>query len=131
MTMKGYTSRETSKYAFSSKIKCAFCGTNFCRRHSSYSKKHPQYNIYWTCFKKREHSDACSDSVGLSETKLEQAFVMLYNNIVKNKHKTKTAEQNALFNIRFKFGFGYINIAPVPEYTQFFHPAVKFYFYHH
>ena len=89
MTMKGYTSRETSKYAFSSKIKCAFCGTNFCRRHSSYSKKNPKYNIYWTCIKKREHSDACPDSVGLSETKLEQVFVMLYNNIVKNKHKTK------------------------------------------
>ena len=89
MTMKGYTSRETSKYAFSSKIKCAFCGTNFCRRHSSYSKTNPHYNIYWTCFKKREHSDACPDSVGLSETKLEEAFVLLYNNIIKNKHKTK------------------------------------------
>lgn len=73
--MKGYTSRETSKYAFSSKIKCAFCGTNFCRRHSSYSKKNPKYNIYWTCIKKREHSDACPDSVGLSETKLEQVLL--------------------------------------------------------
>ena len=52
-------------------------------------KRNLKYNIYWTCFKKREHSDACPDSVGLSETKLEQAFVMLYNNIVKNKHKTK------------------------------------------
>lgn len=91
-----YQSRETRKYAFSSKIKCAFCGTNYCRRHSSYSKKHPTYNIYWSCFKKREHADACPDSIGISEKKLEETFVMIYNDIIKNKHKTKDALINAI-----------------------------------
>lgn len=94
-----YKSRETRKYAFSGKIKCAFCGTNFCRRQSSYSKKHPKYNYYWTCFKKREHSDACPDSVGISETKLEETFVMIYNDIIKNKHKTKNALIKAIKDV--------------------------------
>lgn len=94
-----YKSRETRKYAFSGKIKCAFCGTNFCRRQSSYSKKHPTYNYYWTCFKKREHSDACPDSVGISETKLEETFVMIYNDIIKNKHKTKQALIKAIKDV--------------------------------
>ena len=98
MTLKG-SSRDTRKYAFSSKIKCAYCGTNFCKRHSSYSKKHPKYNIYWTCFKKREHSDACPDSVGISETKLEETFVMIYNNIIKNKHKTKEVLLKAIKDV--------------------------------
>lgn len=96
---ENYKSRETRKYAFSSKIKCAFCGTNFCRRKSSYSKIHPSYNIYWTCFKKREHSDACPDSVGISETKLEETFVMIYNDIIKNKHKTKQALIKAIKDV--------------------------------
>ena len=43
-------------------------------------------------------------------------------NCRKNKHKTKTAEQNTLFNVRFKLCSWNINIAPVPEYAQFFSP---------
>ena len=65
----------------------------------NYSKKHTTYNYYWSCFKKREHSDACPDSVGISETKLEETFVMIYNDIIKNKHKTKQALIKAIKDV--------------------------------
>ncbi len=96
---QGYSSRLTNKYAFSGKIKCAFCGTNFTRRKSSKSKTHPNYNVYWTCYRKRMFAEDCLDSVGISETKLEETFVMIYNNIIKNKHKTKEALLKAIKDV--------------------------------
>ena len=95
----GYSSRLTNKYAFSGKVKCAFCGTNFTRRKSSKSKTHPNYNVYWTCYRKRMFAEDCPDSVGISETKLEETFVMIYNNIIKNKHKTKEALLKAIKDV--------------------------------
>ncbi len=96
---QGYSSRLTNKYAFSGKIKCAFCGTNFTRRKSSKSKTYTKYNIYWTCYRKRMFAEDCPDSVGISETKLEETFVMIYNNIIKNKHKTKEVLLKAIKDV--------------------------------
>jgi len=96
---RGYSTRYTNKYAFSGKIKCAFCGTNFTRRKSSKSNTCNHYNIYWTCYKKRQYAEDCPDSVGISETKLEDTFVMIYNDIIKNKHKTKQALIKAIKDV--------------------------------
>ena len=96
---QGYSSRLTNKYAFSGKIKCAFCGTNFTRRKSSKSKTYTKYNIYWTCYRKRMFAEDCPDSVGISETKLEETFVMIYNNIIKNKYKTKEVLLKAIKDV--------------------------------
>lgn len=96
---KRYASRYTRKYAFSSKIRCAFCGTNYVRRMTSKNKENDHYNIYWTCYKKAANTKDCKDSIWISDKYLKEAFVLLYNSIIKNKHKTKELLLNAIKDV--------------------------------
>ena len=99
LTNREYKSRYTRKYAFSSKIRCAFCGTNYVRRMTSKNKSEDDYNIYWTCYKKSANTKDCKDSIWISDKYLKEAFVLLYNSIIKNKHKTKDLLLNAIKDV--------------------------------
>lgn len=94
-----YKSRYTRKYAFSSKIRCAYCGKNYIRKQSSKTKPTDEYNIYWICYSRSYDSKSCQDSIWIREEYLEEAFVELYNNIILNKHKTKDKLLNAILEI--------------------------------
>ncbi len=99
LTNREYKSRYTRKYSFSSKIKCAFCGTNYVRRMTSKNKSEDNYNIYWCCYKKKANTKDCKDSIWISDKYLKEAFVLLYNSIIKNKHKTKELLLNAIKDV--------------------------------
>jgi len=83
-----YVSRFSMKYAFSSKIVCGFCGSNYVRRLGS-KKKDGTTNYYWTCIKRLDGSDKCPNSLFIREDLLENMFIQIYNSMIKNKHNTK------------------------------------------
>ncbi len=83
-----HPSTYSQKYAFSSKICCGFCGTNFVRRVGS-KKKDGSRNVYWQCYQKIYDSKTCEDSVLIREDVLEQAFIEVHNTIAENKFKNK------------------------------------------
>ncbi|MBV4420352.1 recombinase family protein [Clostridium tyrobutyricum] len=77
-TTKGVRQKYSRKYAFSSIIKCAFCGATATRRtwHSGYN--HEKY--VWQCVVACKHGKKnCPDSKGVSEEIIEQAFVESFN----------------------------------------------------
>lgn len=77
-TTKGVRQKYSRKYAFSSIIKCAFCGATATRRtwHSGYN--HEKY--VWQCVVACKHGKKnCPDSKGISEEIIEQAFVESFN----------------------------------------------------
>lgn len=78
----------SQKYAFSSKICCGFCGTNFVRRVGT-KKKDGTRNVYWQCYQKIYDSKTCKDSVLIREDALQDAFIQIYNAIAENKYKNK------------------------------------------
>lgn len=83
----GHTSNCATRYTFSSKICCGFCGTNYIRKSAS-KKKDGTYTRYWACLQKQYDSKSCEDSLWIREEILEGVFVELYNSIVKNKYMT-------------------------------------------
>ena len=84
----GHKSNCSTRYAFSSKICCGFCGTNFVRK-SGNKKVDGSYTNYWKCFQKMDNSQECKESVSIREETLEGVFIELYNSIVKNKYMTR------------------------------------------
>ena len=78
----------SKRYPFSSKITCGFCGTTYVRRHGS-KKKDGTIPYYWMCYQRVYDKKDCKDSRYIREDILEKMFIEIYNNIVKNKHKTK------------------------------------------
>ena len=91
----GHDSNCCMRYAFSSKICCGFCGTNYTRKGAN-KRVDGSYTKYWACFQKQSDSKSCKDSVWIREEALEQIFVELYNSIVKNKYMTKSKLLDAI-----------------------------------
>lgn len=85
----------SKRYPFSSKITCGFCGTTYVRRHGS-KKKDGTIPYYWMCYQRVYDKKDCKDSRYIREDILERMFIELYNNIVKNKHKTKELLLNTI-----------------------------------
>ena len=83
-----HPSNYSKRYPFSSKITCGFCGTTYVRRHGS-TKKDGTVPYYWMCYQRVYDKKDCKDSRYIREDVLEKMFIELYNNIIKNKHKTK------------------------------------------
>ena len=88
----------SKRYPFSSKITCGFCGTTYVRRHGS-KKKDGTIPYYWMCYQRVYDKKDCKDSRYIREDILEKMFIELYNNIVKNKHKTKELLLNTIKNV--------------------------------
>lgn len=88
----------SKRYPFSSKITCGFCGTTYVRRHGS-KKKDGTIPYYWMCYQRVYDKKDCKDSRYIREDILERMFIELYNNIVKNKHKTKELLLNTIKNV--------------------------------
>lgn len=88
----------SKRYPFSSKITCGFCGTTYIRRHGS-KKKDGTIPYYWMCYQRVYDKKDCKDSKYIREDVLEKMFVELYNNIIKNKHKTKELLLNTIKNV--------------------------------
>jgi DNA invertase Pin-like site-specific DNA recombinase len=86
------TKREkySRKYAFSSMMKCGFCGSTFSRRSwhggSQYKK------VVWTCVTStKKGRKYCEHSKSIKEADLEQAFLDAFNMMCKN-HKGVVVE---------------------------------------
>lgn len=90
--------RFSQRYAFSSKIKCGFCGTNYSRRVSGANKSGFK-KVYWTCYKHVLESNDCPESHGIREEILKNTFIQLYNSVMKNKYKTKDLMLNAIKSV--------------------------------
>lgn len=88
----------SKRYPFSSKITCGFCGTTYVRRHGS-TKKDGITPYYWMCYQRVYDKKDCKDSRYIREDVLEDIFIELYNNIIKNKHKTKELLLNTIKNV--------------------------------
>ena len=85
---KSHASKFTSQYAFSSKIECGLCGTNYARRVSGKYKDGSQ-KVYWACYHKVVKKSNCEHSITFREDFLKDLFIQIYNSIVEKKHKTK------------------------------------------
>ena len=92
---KSHLSKFTSKYAFSSKIECGLCGTNYARRVSGKYSDGSQ-KVYWACYHKVVKKSNCEHSITFREDILKDLFVQIYNSIVEKKHKTKDKLLNAI-----------------------------------
>jgi len=93
-----HSSNYSKRYPFSSKITCGFCGTTYVRRHGS-TKKDGTIPYYWMCYQRVYDKKDCKDSRYIREDILEKMFIELYNNLIKNKHKTKEQLLNAIRNV--------------------------------
>ena len=92
---KSHSSKFTNKYAFSSKIECGICGTNYARRVSG-KKKDGTQNVYWSCYHKVVNKKNCPHSITLREEILEEMFIQVYNAVITKRHKTKDKLLNAI-----------------------------------
>lgn len=93
-----HSSNYSKRYPFSSKITCGFCGTTYVRRHGS-TKKDGTIPYYWMCYQRVYDKKDCKDSRYIREDILEKMFIELYNNLIRNKHKTKEQLLNAIRNV--------------------------------
>lgn len=93
-----HNSRFSLRYPFSSKIVCGFCGTNYSRRVSG-ARKSGFRRVYWTCYKHVVEANDCAESHGIREEILQNAFIELYNSVMKNKYKTKDLMLNAIKDV--------------------------------
>lgn len=74
----GRGEKYSRKYAFSSKIECAFCGGTAIRRKWHSGTSHESYN--WQCGTSiKGGRTACADGKGIKETLIEEAFVEAFN----------------------------------------------------
>jgi len=91
---KKHKSKYSLSYPFSSKITCGFCGNSYVRKTGGKIKGGTDRHIYWTCHTRNRCSKDCNKAFTIKETLLEQVFIELFNNLIKNKYETK----NKLFN---------------------------------
>ena len=75
------TSVYQNRYAFSSRIRCGECGTNF-RRQKIYIGK-PYEKIQWCCYQHIRDSKKCSQKA-IREDIIHAAFVRLWNRLASN-----------------------------------------------
>lgn len=75
---KGRTDKYSKKYAFSSIIKCGFCGGTAIRRTWHSSTVHQKFVL--TCMTSvKEGKKYCPDSKGIDENEIELAFIDSFN----------------------------------------------------
>ena len=75
---KGRTDKYSKKYAFSSMIKCGFCGHTAIRR--TWHSKSIHEKFVWSCITAvKEGKKNCPDSKGIDEREIEQAFIASFN----------------------------------------------------
>lgn len=75
---KGRTEKYSKKYAFSSLIKCGFCGGTAVRR--TWHSKSDHEKAVWSCMTAtKEGKKYCPDSKGVPEYDIEQAFIDAFN----------------------------------------------------
>lgn len=75
---KGRLDKHSKKYAFSSMIKCGFCGSTAIRRTWHAKSVHQKH--VWSCMTSvKEGKKHCPDSKGINEKLIEQAFVDSFN----------------------------------------------------
>lgn len=87
---KGRTDKYSKKHAFSSMIKCGFCGSTAIRRIWHSGTKHEK-NI-WLCVKfVKEGKKSCPDCKGLDEKIIEQSFMDAFNMLC-NKNRDVVEE---------------------------------------
>lgn len=80
---KGRTDKYSKKYAFSSIIKCGFCGSTAIRRTWHSKSVHEKY--VWSCMTSvKEGKKYCPDSKAIDEKYIEQAFVESFNMLCSN-----------------------------------------------
>ncbi len=80
---KGRTDKYSKKYAFSSIIKCGFCGGTAIRRTWHSGSDHEKY--VWTCMTSiKEGKKYCPDCKAIDEKEIEQAFVNSFNMLCNN-----------------------------------------------
>lgn len=71
-----------NKYAFSGKIKCAFCGRIYSRK--TWGQK-DNLKIGWNCVSSIKHGkESCPNSRGIPEQVLQQCFITVHNELLKN-----------------------------------------------
>jgi len=76
-------SRYSSKYTFSNKIYCDFCGRTVSRR--SWNAEGGSRKPVWQCVSYAKYGKQnCTQSKGISEDIIENAFLQLYNKLTKN-----------------------------------------------
>ena len=73
----------TVKYGFSGKLICGVCGNTLKRRH--WNSGTPWENIVWQCKSYIDHDGNRCQSKAVKDVELKQAFIRLYNNMVKDK----------------------------------------------
>lgn len=76
-----YTEVYQNRYAFSSRIVCGECGTNF-RRQKIYIGK-PYEKIQWCCYQHIKDSKKCSQKA-VREDVIQAAFLTLWNRLASN-----------------------------------------------
>ena len=83
---KGKRQKYSRKYAFSSKIKCGYCGASLTRRKWHSGTDHEKY--VWQCMTFSKHGrQACEHSKGLDEKIIEEAYIRAYNYMVENNRE--------------------------------------------
>ena len=73
---KGTRQKFSRKYAFSSKLECAFCSGNLSRRVWHPNSKYE--SIVWQCTTDRKNRNTCQESKGIAEKVIEDAFIESY-----------------------------------------------------
>lgn len=82
---KGRTDKYSRKYAFSSIIKCGFCGSTAIRRTWHSGSDHEKY--VWSCMTSIKNGKKfCPDSKAVDEKEIELAFVDSFN-VLCNKNR--------------------------------------------
>lgn len=81
----GRREKYSRKYAFSSLIRCGFCGAHFVRR--TWHAGSPYEKAAWSCMTAiKQGKKSCPHSKSVSEKDLEAAFIDVFNLMV-SKHK--------------------------------------------
>ena len=76
-------SRYSSKYTFSNKIHCDYCGRTVTRR--SWNSEGGNRKPVWQCVSYAKYGKQnCTDSKGISEDIIQNSFIQLYNKLTKN-----------------------------------------------
>lgn len=80
---KGRTDKYSKKYAFSSIIKCGFCGSTAIRR--TWHSKSVYEKYVWTCMTSTKYGKKhCPHSKAIDEKEIEQAFIDSFNMLCSN-----------------------------------------------
>ena len=84
--MKRAGSRYSSKYTFSNKIFCGFCGKTVTRRLRV--TRTDMKKVIWQCTSYTKYGKkSCPHNKGIHEEAIEQCFISLYNKLTRNCEK--------------------------------------------